>query len=675
MSWSFKKGIATRRAEPSYKPWVALPYMLRAVEHLCSRHAGGLPLRPGGRKTSITLAAFKRLREEGRAQTMLIIAPLRVCRQTWRQEAAKWEQFKDLKFSLLHGDKKDERLKDDADIWLINPEGVKWLADKYLGRSLPFDIVCIDELTKFKNSQADRSKSLRPRLKGAAYRWGLTGSLAPNGYMDLFGQMLMLDDGAALGRYITHYRDMYFMLGFDGFTYDLMPGAEKRIVDRIRPYWFQMHDEDYAQLPPLVDVPHELTLTGPQRKLYDKMKRDMIAQLPEGIITAANSAACYSKLSQMANGAVYVGDKKDTASVIHDLKLDVIDELVEELNGEPLLIAYEFNHDLARLQEWYAKKYATKADPEPKLPYLGKGTTAKQEDEWCKLWNQGKLPVMAAHPASAGHGLNMQGASACNVAWFSITWDYELYDQLIRRIRRDGTAAVQIFNHLLLVKNTLDELKLAALGGKEMTQTGLIRALNAEILRDGDTQKAGGTAGQTKQETSMKLSRPGAVAAPQEQQQGHPSADAKVAPKGWGKAATSGGQQQGQDDGQREAIQERINPEANRSAFTSSVLQQAENIQNQNYDQQDGQQQGAEAPQPTRRRRTGAASPVPEATPVASSAAVDGVLELLSGAFGAYVRIQAVKIASQEHFAANFESSADMFTLADEIVAHATKTS
>src|ERR1700743_2011231 len=194
-----------RRVLPSWKQWVPLPYMERAVQWLMYRHAAGLPLRPGGRKTSITLEAFRRLSEEGRAGTMLIIAPLRVCRQTWRQEAAKWEQFKDFKFSLLHGDKKEERLKDDADIWLINPEGVDWLSHRFLGRPLPFDIVCIDELTKFKNSQAKRFKALLPRLKGVQWRWGLTGSLASNGYMDLFGCQLILDDGASLGRYIMHF--------------------------------------------------------------------------------------------------------------------------------------------------------------------------------------------------------------------------------------------------------------------------------------------------------------------------------------------------------------------------------------------------------------------------------------------------------------------------------------
>lgn len=671
MSWgtaSLGQTISTRRAEPSWKPWVPLPYMERAVDHLCSSHAGGLPLRPGGRKTSIVLESFSQLREAGRAETMLVVAPLRVCRQTWRQEAAKWEQFKDLKFSLLHGDKKEERLKDDADIWLINPEGVKWLADKYFGRSLPFDIVCIDELTKFKNSQAERSKHLRPRLKQSKYRWGLTGSLAPNGYMDLFGQMLMLDDGAALGRYITHYRDQYFMLDYDGFTYSLMPGAERRIIERISPYWFKMNDADYAQLPPLVDDPREIILAPSQRKLYDKMKRDMIATLPEGVITAANSAACYSKLSQMANGAVYVGEDKSVASVIHEQKLDVLDELVEELNGSPLLIAYEFNHDLARLQKWHLERFKTP------LPYLGKGTTAKQEDQWVREWNEGKLPILAAHPASAGHGLNMQGFSAADVAWFSITWDYELYDQFIRRILRDGTNALQIFNHLIIVKGTIDELKLAALRDKDLTQTGLMRALNAEILRDADTPPGPGVTAPKMSEAAMKLSRPGGPSVAQNQHpQEHTAQADKPAPKGWGQKGAAPA-----SDDQRERIQETINPEANRSAFSRGAQEQAENIRTgaiDNGQQEQHQQSAADlAPTPKTRRRAAAAASEPVEQPrEAVSAAMGPVLDALGAAFGAYLRLQAVKIASQQHFAESFEATADLFSLADEIVDYAQK--
>lgn len=591
--------------------------MSRAVEHLTANHAAGLPLRPGGRKTSITLAAFMELRAQGRAQTMLVVAPLRVCRQTWRQEATKWEEFRELKFSLLHGPKKDDRLDDDADIWLINPEGVDWLASKYFGRPLPFDVVTIDELTKFKNSASERSKALRPRLAKVPYRWGLTGSLAPNGYMDLFGQMLMLDDGAALGKYITHYRDQYFQLGWDGFSYDLMPGAEKRIVDRIAPYWFQMDEEDYAQLPPLVDVPHDLELGPAERKLYERMKKDMIASLPEGIITAANSAACYSKLSQMANGAVYVGDDKAKVSHIHDLKLDAIEDLLEELNDEPLLVAYEFNHDFDRLRERFG--VLDKATGRKVLPYLGKGTTATQEAEWIAAWNRGELPLLCAHPASAGHGLNMQGASACNVAWFGITWDYELYDQFIRRIWRDGTKAGQVFNHLLLVKGTIDELKLVALRSKDMTQSDLLKALNSEIRRSADARAAGDTAARS-EPVVMKLSRPGTAAPAPAQDNVAPSGGEVVRPKGWGKPAAVSAQIDVEDVApadQKDRIQENLRTGGN-SAFSANVADKVASIQAEHgqddarlapgeSEQEHLNGDKAEKPRTTRRRSAGSA--------------------------------------------------------------------
>jgi hypothetical protein len=539
--------VPTRRAAPSYQDWVPLPYMQKAVDHLVARHAGGLALDPGLRKTSITLAAFVERQRLRTGRTMLVIAPLRICRQVWRQEGSKWAQFRHLTFALLHGDKKDKALEADADVYLINPEGVEWLCKQFFGRSLPFDIVTIDELTKFKNSQADRSKALRPRLKGVKTRWGLTGSLAPNGYMDLFGQMLMLDDGAALGRYITHYRDQYFSLGYDGFTYELMPGAEARIINKIAPYWLQMSADDYLTLPPLVEDPILLDMDPKSRKLYNKMKKDMIAQLPEGIITAANAAACYSKLSQMANGAVYVGDNKQAVSHVHDLKLDAIEELVEELNGQPLLIAYEFNHDMDRLRERFGvldKKTGKKV-----LPYLGKGTTPTQEDAWIKAWNRNELPILCAHPASAGHGLNLQEGNAGHVAWFGLTWDLELWDQFIRRLRRSGNAAQRIMNHLLIVRGTIDELKLAAIGAKDMTQGRLLKALNAVIQRDADTLAAQGDAVDYRRNDNMvtRLSRPGTEAAAES------APAAGKTPAGWGKAAAVKA-----DDTQRERIQEQI---------------------------------------------------------------------------------------------------------------------
>lgn len=556
----------TRLAPSSHRDWIPIPYMERAAHFLAHHYVGGLPLKPGGRKTSITLEAFRQLREAGKVRTMLVIAPLRVCRQTWRQEAAKWSQFKDFKFALLHGPKKKDALKSGADIYLINPEGIAWLSAQYMGRALPFDIVCIDELTKFQNATAERHKALRPRLKGVPYRWGLTGSLFAKGHMSVFGQQLILDDGAALGRYITHYRDQFFQVGFDGFSYDLLPGAEKRILDRMAPYWFYMDERDYAQLPEIVDIPRIAFMDRAQRKLYDQMKNDMVAQLPEGTVTAANAGACYSKLSQMANGAMYL--ENHSVAAIHDLKLDMLEELVDELNGEPLLVAYEFNHDLERIRERLGKD----------LPYLGKGTTSRQEDLWVKQWNNGELPVLLAHPQSAGHGLNMQEGQARNVAWFSVTWDWELYDQFIRRIRRSGNENAQVFNHLLIVKDTLDEMKLSAVTAKDMTDRQLTAGLNAILLSEEQSDAT------TKGDIEMvaKLSRPetaqpapGGWGAPpqaaQPQQQPQAAQPQQAAPGGWGAAV-------GPDPNaeQRARIQEQIAPQPDRSqdakaAFSGSV--------------------------------------------------------------------------------------------------------
>ena len=559
-------GALTRRARPSHEPWIPLPYMLRAVDHLEHRMIGGLALDPGLRKTSITLAAFCNLKAEGRVRTMLVVAPLRVCRTVWRQEGQKWSQFRHLRFSLVHGDKKAQRLKDNADVWLINPAGVPWLCRQFMGRALPFDIVTIDELTDFKNAKSDRHKALLPRIAKVPRHWGLTGGMAPNGYLDLFGQQLLLDGGAALGKFITHYRDQYFTLDYGGFNYTLLPGAELRIAKRIAPYWLQMSADDYMELPPLIDDPREVMMEPPERALYNKMKRDMIVELPGGVVTAANAAAVYSKLAQMANGAVYLTADKSKVAVIHSGKLDALEELVNELNGEPLLVAYEFNHDLDRLRERFG------AD----TPYLGKGTTAKQEAAWIAAWNRGELPLLFAHPASAGHGLNLQEANAAHVCWFGIPWALDLYDQFIKRLRRSGNNAQRIFNHLLVVRDTIDELKLDALAGKDMTQSHLLRILNTEILRESANAQAGGDTPVTEMETTpmvAKLSRQTAVPAATEQANKAPAGWAgkaqaqpqqheqaqdqpkRVTPAGWGKANSAA---QPAAEGQRERIAETI---------------------------------------------------------------------------------------------------------------------
>jgi hypothetical protein len=580
-----QNGSTTRtRQLPGSAVWTPLPYMRRAVDFLKTHYSGGLPLKPGGRKTSITLKAFSELRDEGKAKTMLVIAPLRVCRQVWRQEGTKWADFNHLTFALVHGGakKRKEALASGADVYLVNPEGVEWLCSLYMGRRLPFDIVAIDELTKFQNAQANRHKALKPRLANVPYRWGLTGSLFAKGHMGIFGQQLILDDGAALGRFITHYRDQFFQVAYNGFDYELLPGAERRIVERLAPYWMHVDASDYAQLPAVLDVPRRAQMDKEQAKIYRGMRDDMVAKLPEGVITASNAGACYAKLAQMANGAVYIDTDRGREYVkLHDLKLDMLEELVDELDGEPLFVGYEFNADLDRLRERFGKD----------TPFLGKGTTSKQEEEWVAAWNRGELPLMFAHPQSTAHGLNLQEGQACNVAWFSITWDWELYDQFIRRVRRSGNMAAQVFNHLLIIDGTLDETKLAAITDKDLTERRLVTALTNEILRE--------TQGATKENTEMvaKLSRPGDSAGqatgsqgkdwgrqveearPQERQ-----GNGNGAATGWGAAA---GPDQNAD--QRQRIQEEIAPrdrtEQARGSFSGGVSEAASRIEGGDYGQ------------------------------------------------------------------------------------------
>jgi hypothetical protein len=300
----------TKRAKPSHDEWLPSEGQRNAVNFLCSTATAALWADPGAGKTSITLAAFSVLRDRGQAQRMLVIAPLRVTQLVWRQEIAKWTQFRDMRAVLLHGPKKDQlldaALADGTEIFLINYEGLEWLSNRYFGRQLPFDTIVADEITKLKNHASKRSKKLRPVTKRTPRKWGLTGTPAPNGYLDLFGQFLWLDGGQALGQYITHYRDMYFKPDFTGFDYVLQAGGGERIETRIAPSVFRL---PYTDLPPLSNDVRLIEFDAKTAAIYKTMKKDMLAELPEGTVTAANAAAVYSKLSQMANGFVYLSDE------------------------------------------------------------------------------------------------------------------------------------------------------------------------------------------------------------------------------------------------------------------------------------------------------------------------------------------------------------------------------
>jgi hypothetical protein len=517
--------VATaRHVAPSHRPWEPWGYQTRGVAHLMGHAAAALFLDPGLGKTAITLAAFLVLKERGHAERMLVVAPLRVCQLVWRQEGAKWSQFRELTFSLLHGPKKAERLKDDVDVHLINPEGIPWLIQQHFGRSLPWDTVTLDELTKFKNHRALRSKKLRKALRDVQRRWGLTGSPAPNGYMDLFGQMLMLDDGAALGRFITGYRDAFFIPSFNGHTWELRRGAAERIEERIAPYVLRMAAADYLDLPPVRDNVIQVELPPDVLRQYRQMERDMVLALPEGVVTGANAGAVYSKLAQMANGAVYLSGRDDEFVEVHSAKLDALEELIEELSGQPLLVGYEFRHDLERIRARLGKDTPTLS-----------GLSEKRITEVEAAWNRNEIPVLLAHPASVAHGLNLQKGSAANVCWYSIPWDLEHYGQFLQRIWRQGTEADRITQHILQARGTIDEAKTEALADKDLTQQGLLRRLNAEVSRDFPAPTAAGAAAQHG-ETTMPEVRKLGFRNPQEQPAAAAS-DAPVRPRGWGAPA------------------------------------------------------------------------------------------------------------------------------------------
>lgn len=580
----------TRRLEPSWKPWTPEPYQLRGAEFLQGQGAAVLWLDPGMRKTSIVLKAFCDMQERGEAKRMLVIAPRRVCQLVWRQEAAKWGEFKHLSFAFLHGPKKAKLLADTSDVHLINPEGVLWLAKQYANcpDKWPYDVVTFDELTKFKNSQSERSKALRGRtingralpnlLKRSQHRWGATGTPNPNGYMDLFGQFLMLDDGAALGRFVTHYRDSYFSVGFNGFDYDLQPGAEKRIQKRLEPYVFALDADDYLTLPELQDNIIEIELEPDAWAAYEAMRKDMVATLPEGVVEAANTAAAYTKLSQMAGGAVYMAD--GSVQEIHTAKLDALSDLIDEMGDRQLLIGYEFNHEKDRIKARFGNR----------MVFLSDARTDKQAEEIQRDWNAGKIQFLACHPASAGHGLNLQEGNAAHLCWFGPIWDLELWDQFVRRLRRSGNAAAHVVRHTLVVRNSIDELKLQGVAEKDTSQSRLKRALTTVLggeqteFRSQDMvmklQRAGAAAPVETSERRVPAGwgSPGVVAAPDHQaaqvaanEQTAAVAQAIVdtdkpteerkAPSGWGKPASAAAAPQTEEQEQRAEIREKLNPE------------------------------------------------------------------------------------------------------------------
>lgn len=489
------KKIQLKPSKP--QRWKPHDYQKKAVKFLQARQVGGLFLEPGLGKTSITLDVISRCKKEGLVNKVLIIAPLRVCYNVWPEEIKKWANFSHLRCCILHGKDKDKLLaSDDYDVYLVNPEGLKWLFDaqKIASNSFGgkkrhkivvdtrrwakfgFDMLIVDELSKFKSSSSDRFKMIKPLISSFRFRYGLTGSPAANGLINLFGQMYIIDNGRTFGQYITNFRNAYFESDYLGYTYTIREGAEKEIYAAIKPYVLSMKATDYLDMPDYIETNIYVEMDAKSRKVYDSLEDELFAKLDNNVITAATAGAASIKCRQVANGAVYLDPEVKALvktsdkewAVVHDAKIEALVDLIDELQGKPLLIAYEFAHDLERLKKALGKD----------TPHIGTGVSMKETQRIVDNFNRGRIPVLLGHPASMGHGLNMQ--DSCNhVCWFNITWDYELYDQFVRRVYRQGNNSSKVFIYRIVCKDTIDNAIVGMLSNKTETQNALFAALKS----------------------------------------------------------------------------------------------------------------------------------------------------------------------------------------------------
>ncbi|HHV04635.1 MAG TPA: DEAD/DEAH box helicase [Bacteroidales bacterium] len=448
-----------------YKPH---EYQSYATEFILSHPIAAVFLEMGLGKSVITLSAiFDLCLNSFLVCKVLVIAPLRVARDTWPAEINKWDHLKGLSYSVAVGTEKEriDALKKQSTLYIINRENVDWLVHKS-GIPFHFDMVVIDELSSFKSYGAKRFKSLlkvRPSVKRIV---GLTGTPSSNGLMDLWAEFRILDLGQRLGRYISHYRNTYFKPDKRNaqiiFSYKPLPGAEEEIYKQISDITISMKSTDYLKMPEYVSNEVFVTLSEKEWKVYSDFKEDMVAILGDEEIDAVNAAVLSGKLLQMANGAVYDSENKD--HVIHDKKLDALEDLIEGANGKPVLVVYWYKHDLERIKD--------------RLPVRQIQSSKDIED-----WNDGKIPIAVIHPSSAGHGLNLQSGGS-TLIWFGLTWSLELYQQTNARLYRQGQKNTVIVHHII-TKDTIDEDVLLALTKKEKTQDALIDAVkaNLEVMR------------------------------------------------------------------------------------------------------------------------------------------------------------------------------------------------
>ena len=456
------------------KKWTPHDYQRESVMFLLEHAAGGLWLDPGLGKTVITLTAFAARLAARTAHRMLVIAPMRVCRSVWPKEAAKWTDTSGLRVVFLHGPKRDQMLSEDADVFCINPEGLAWLLERGTSRfsRIQCDILAIDEVTKFKHTNTQRFKLLKPFLSRFRTRWTLTGTPAPNGLMDIFGQIYCLDLGHALGGYITAFRNEYFdATGFGDYTWALKEGSEERIYEKVRPLVLRIGEEVLTDLPKLIFNDIKVELPADAMRAYKEMETHLITMLNDGTtINAVSAGTAAGKCLQICNGGVYYNvDNEDftvtrKAKDIHSAKLEALDDLLEEINHKPALVLYSFDHDKERL----------------KKAYPGAPCVADLSDKACDAvfdkWNRGEVPILLAQSDSIAHGLNLQGGGQ-HIIWFGMSWNLETWLQAIKRLHRQGSEFKHIFCHTILAEGTIDETVRAVVRMKDANQNALLNAV------------------------------------------------------------------------------------------------------------------------------------------------------------------------------------------------------
>lgn len=451
-------------------------YQEFSVQHIVNNPEAGLFLDMGLGKTVSTLTAVEELIYDSlEVSKVLVVAPKTVALNTWPDEISKWDHLKHLTYSLVLGTEKQRKaaLEREADLYIINRENVVWLVSHFGGGYLPFDMLVVDELSSFKSAKAQRFKALRQVRPLFSRVVGLTGTPAPNGLVDIWPQLYLLDRGERLGKTLTGFRQEYCTEGLKNghvvYKYNMRKGAEDKIYERIGDICISMKARDYLDLPEQLDNTVKISLDSKTKQAYDSFAKERVLEFlqkeeEEGAVTAVNAAALANKLLQFANGAVY--DEERNVRKIHDFKLEALEELVEEAQGDPILCFYSYKHDLSRIQG--SKK-------------IGKLVRELKTPQDIKDWNSGKIKLLLAHPASAGHGLNLQ-KGGCTMVWFGLTWSLELFQQAVARLMRQGqTRPVKVF--YLVIDGSIDLEVLSALEGKKQSQDALMSAVKAQIKK------------------------------------------------------------------------------------------------------------------------------------------------------------------------------------------------